>query len=171
MSLLPLEKETQRRLDLLGIETLGELAALPADSVQMQFGKSGQLLHKLARGNDTRPILYRTPKPACSLKQHFEGAVENQATIAAILQSMGTEIARSISSQGYTTQCLELLLQLDNGKSVRQSQVLRESTNDGKLIGRGLVRRLAQIPVPCGVVSIEVKTRDLTPVTWIQLYD
>lgn len=48
-------------LMLLGVETLGDLAALPARSVASRFGDAGRLAHALSLGCDDRPLLLRSP--------------------------------------------------------------------------------------------------------------
>jgi hypothetical protein len=56
---------------------------------------------------------------------------------------------------------LELVLHLDNGKTLKSRRILREPLQNGRLIGRQLVRLLAQLALPCGVESIEVIAHEL----------
>ena len=51
LTYLPLEAETERRLRLLGLRTLGAFAALPAAAVQTQFGRTGLACWRLARAS------------------------------------------------------------------------------------------------------------------------
>lgn len=46
----------KERLLLFGLETLGQLAALPATAVSEQFGVDGARLYRLAQGQDLRPV-------------------------------------------------------------------------------------------------------------------
>jgi nucleotidyltransferase/DNA polymerase involved in DNA repair len=46
LDLLPLDEETSRRCQLLGLRTLGQFAALPAGAVLNQFGSYGRWLHR-----------------------------------------------------------------------------------------------------------------------------
>lgn len=57
--LLPLSGETKRRLDLLGLRTIGQVAALSRDALMAQFGQEGLLAHDLACGRDERPLAPR----------------------------------------------------------------------------------------------------------------
>jgi nucleotidyltransferase/DNA polymerase involved in DNA repair len=62
VSLLSLKKEDARRLDLLGIRTLGQFATLPRSAISAQFGKLGRTWHLLASGQDARPVRpYKMP--------------------------------------------------------------------------------------------------------------
>ncbi|HJY56673.1 MAG TPA: hypothetical protein VJ418_09845, partial [Streptosporangiaceae bacterium] len=48
-------------LSRLGLRTLGDLAALPADDVASRFGAAGETVHRLARGLGSRPLAVRPP--------------------------------------------------------------------------------------------------------------
>jgi nucleotidyltransferase/DNA polymerase involved in DNA repair len=52
VSLLPCKSDTLRRLDLYGLHTMGDLAALSIGPVQAQFGITGKRLWELAQGVD-----------------------------------------------------------------------------------------------------------------------
>ena len=56
---LPLTKETLRRLRMLGLHTLGKLAALPGAAVSEQFGPESLTAWRWARGQDERPLIGR----------------------------------------------------------------------------------------------------------------
>ncbi|MGO9877476.1 MAG: DNA polymerase Y family protein, partial [Acidimicrobiia bacterium] len=47
----------------LGLPTLGDVAALPADAVLARFGADGRRFHDLARGHDPGPPVLVTPPP------------------------------------------------------------------------------------------------------------
>jgi DNA polymerase IV len=61
ITLLPLEAEFTYRFHLLGLRTLGQLAALPTGAVIVQFGAYGRWLHQLAKGHDNRPVQRHYP--------------------------------------------------------------------------------------------------------------
>ena len=56
---LPLSNDVRRRLRLLGIETMGKLAALPGSAVAEQFGPESLTAWRWARGQDERSVLGR----------------------------------------------------------------------------------------------------------------
>lgn len=53
---LPLSNEARRRLRLLGLDSMGRLAALPGHAVAEQFGPESLIAWRWARGQDERPI-------------------------------------------------------------------------------------------------------------------
>jgi DNA polymerase-4/protein ImuB len=56
ISLLTCKSDTLRQLDLYGLRTMGDLAALPLGPVQAQFGNEGKRLWELAHGIDGEPL-------------------------------------------------------------------------------------------------------------------
>ncbi len=56
IDLLPLSSGGKARLHLLGLHTLGRLAAMPAGAVQARLGSEGRRAWELARGIDQSPI-------------------------------------------------------------------------------------------------------------------
>lgn len=54
-----LTREAWRRLQLLGLRTVGQFAALPEASVAEQFGPESVMAHRWARGLDDRPVVGR----------------------------------------------------------------------------------------------------------------
>src|SRR2546427_7594478 len=50
LAVLPLDPDTHRRLQQLGVKTLGALVALPEEAVVSQYGHAGRRLWRLAAG-------------------------------------------------------------------------------------------------------------------------
>lgn len=55
-ALLYVGKATEQTLSLLGIKTIGELAAAAPDLLEQRLGKAGRMLSTYARGEDTEPV-------------------------------------------------------------------------------------------------------------------
>jgi hypothetical protein len=53
---LPTNDAVRWRLSLLGLATMGDIARLPAEAMQAQFGAEGRRWHELARGIDSEPL-------------------------------------------------------------------------------------------------------------------
>jgi protein ImuB len=60
----------------LGIKTLGQFAALPAEDVLGRFGPEGAHLHSLAGGLDSRPIIPHIPPEELDVAVAFEPALD-----------------------------------------------------------------------------------------------
>ncbi len=55
-SLLYVGKHTEEKLSLLGIKTIGDLAAAPEELLIRHLGKAGETLHRYANGLDSEPV-------------------------------------------------------------------------------------------------------------------
>ena len=76
VGLLPLPDESQWRLGLLGIRSLGQYADLPSRAVLQQFGQAGRLAQQWARGRDERPVIPRQQRPSLTVSTDFEYPIE-----------------------------------------------------------------------------------------------
>src|SRR6267378_1129078 len=78
VALLPLEPELHRRLRLLGLRTLGQLAALPEAAVTAQFGRAGTRAWRLATGRAVEPVVGRPiPEPVTATVAFFAPVAEH----------------------------------------------------------------------------------------------
>jgi nucleotidyltransferase/DNA polymerase involved in DNA repair len=168
-SLLPLDKEMSRKLNLLGIRSLGQLADLPAGAVLNQFGKQGKFLHGLAQGKDNRPVIERPPKQTECVTEVLEGGVEDRFVMETLLQNIGCILEERLKAKGNTTQHVTLELKLDDHTQLRFDRVLREVTHDGRLLGRTLLRLLSNLEFSAGIVEIAVIADQLAPLQMRQL--
>jgi len=70
-------REAVSLLQRLGLSTLGDLAALPGDSVQHRFGRYGAQVWRRARGEDSSLFAPRTPPPELVAEIAFEPPLES----------------------------------------------------------------------------------------------
>ena len=160
---LPLDKETARRMSILGIKTLGAFAGRSSEWVFSQFGKNGRLLHQLTQGKDTQPIPVRPLKPKLHIQKVLDGEVEDKTVIESLLQMMGGEIEQQLKALNLTTSLLTMSLHLDDGSQVHMKHILRDATANGKLVGRNLMRLFKSLELVSGVDEITVMALELTP--------
>src|ERR1051325_6404868 len=75
LAVLPLDPDTHRRLRLLGLRTIGDLAALPEEAVVSQFGRAGRRLWRLAAGETAeRGVGREGPPPRTAAPAPFSSA-------------------------------------------------------------------------------------------------
>ncbi|MFC1952836.1 hypothetical protein ACFLWR_01730 [Chloroflexota bacterium] len=77
---LPVSAKNKNRLRDFGINTLGQLAALPGGPLQSQFGLEGKMMKELSRGNDTTPLYPR----------FWEELIENGTVLPSVTVSLET---------------------------------------------------------------------------------
>ncbi|MHB8624587.1 MAG: DNA polymerase Y family protein [Aggregatilineales bacterium] len=167
--LLPMKKETGRRLLLLGIETLGAFASLPASAAAAQCGKEGVLLNQLARGIDPRPLIPAVLQVVERVTREFELPVSDRQVIEAIVRSMAKELSARLQASGCMGKTLVLHLSLDGGESLHEKTTLRQSVSSGRYLTEALLRLLARADIPSGICGLVVTLADLVNFSGQQL--
>jgi protein ImuB len=97
----------------LGIGTLGQFAALPAADVLARFGLDAALAHRMAAGQDERPLAVRQPPPDLAVTKTFDEPLERVDTAA----FAGRELAERLHDRlaGYGLACTRLGIEAVTG--------------------------------------------------------
>jgi DNA polymerase-4 len=158
-----------RRLRLLGIGTLAQLARLPAGAVSTQFGRTGYMLRRLAEGRDNRPVVPHPP-PAVERAEHqFDSAVGERAILDRVLQALADELSGRLQREASMCRSVALALRLDDGTAYDYRLTLRQPVSSAGHLTQILSQLLDQAPVPRGVTGLEVSLSDLVPAVGQQL--
>ena len=152
--LLPLTDETKKRLDLLGLRTLGQIASLAQDALVSQFGQEGLLAHQLARGMDESRLMPR-PRPMI-LEDEFAPA-NPLVTAETLLGAIGLLLDRLIlklRARNRVCGQLRLHLHLDGGGVWHDSFTMKSPTDSEREIMMLLRHHLETVQLPSGVTGI-----------------
>lgn len=160
---LPLDAETTRRLRLLGIQTLGQFAALPAGAVLSQFGREGRRLHQLAQGCDNRPLRPRFSRPSEQVAHHFDNPIADRLVLEAVTHNLAALLAGRLQARAIGVGTLWLTLDLEDNSRYERRRILRESLAAPEPLAQALVALLKQVRIRCGVVMLQALATDLTP--------
>jgi nucleotidyltransferase/DNA polymerase involved in DNA repair len=136
---LPLGKETARRLSLLGIGTLGQLAALPQSSIRLLLGpniKPGSpagegfaQLYRLVQarsgrcdlGDDLFLSVKAQPQDKREqLSTRFDGPVADKQVLERVIDQAATELAGRLQRAGLEGRTLRLILETEGGRQTGQ---------------------------------------------------
>lgn len=169
VGLLPLDAEMARRLRLLGIQTLGQFAALPVGAVLNQFGTVGRRLHRWACGHDDRPVTPYQPEQMEREYHRFDDPVVAREVVEAVLRRLVAEVTARLREQNCMTRALHLCITLEDETQVRRSRAYTDGVGDESRLARALCRLLAATQVDCGIVAIEVTLGRLVAATGEQL--
>lgn len=138
----------------MGLETLGDLAAIPRAKLADRFGRAGERAHDLARGRDTA-LAPRTPGALISESVQLPESASGQQ----LERALGLLIDRLLARQerrGLTIRAVVIAARLVEGGTWRERVVFRESLSDGKRIRLALGPRLALLPAPAEALRISV---------------
>ncbi len=94
--------KTEEHLKRMGVETIGDLAALPLETLAGRFGLSyGNYLFEAAQGiNDTPLATVREPK-SMSRETTFQHDVANKQVLFKVLAELAGEVASGLKKEGY----------------------------------------------------------------------
>ena len=139
----------------LGIDTLGELAALGRDAVADRFGAPGVLARRLARGEDD-PL--RTHIAEERLRESLE--LEEANSGPALERVLGVLVDRLLARperRGRTLRALSVSARLVEGGTWSERVVLREALADPRRMRLALAPRLALLPAPAAYLRLEAE--------------
>ena len=162
VTVLPhLPGEMRRRLALLDLHGLGDLAALRKPAVLRQFGAEISGLYELARGNDPR-ALDPTAPPLCLVRSlRLAGPVSERAVLLNALQRLSRQMARALNAQGYHAEGLKLTLYTTSGAAREIGQAAKPPTADEARLGRLAALLLGKLSVSEPVVVVALSAYPL----------
>lgn len=86
----------------MGIETIGDLVAIPLEILIERFGNSsGAYLYEAARGIDESPLIINWKPKSMSREVTFQHDVGNPRVLSRTLALLAGEVAQGMNAQGY----------------------------------------------------------------------
>jgi len=150
-SLWPLPSETVDKLVKLGINTVGQLQAVPLSMLTSQLGEAGLAAHLLSRGIDRSPVRATYPEETIECSMSFDFPVCEWPDLEQCLRVCASEIVARLSASGSRAiSCIELELemaQLESAasgvapKRAGNSSGGRDSRSSGPVLKRHYFRR------------------------------
>jgi protein ImuB len=121
----------------LGIETLGQFAALPAAEAANRFGMPGVLAHRLARGLDPRPLALRPPAADLSAQCEFDPPAEQSEPVAFAAKSLAEDLHARLAASGLACVRIQVQVHCEDGR-----EITRFWRHDGLLSGLAVAERV-----------------------------
>jgi DNA polymerase-4 len=131
--------KTQKRLSGLGIETIGDLAALDDGALRELFGSWGVELRDLARGVDIRTVEPERETKSISSEETFEYDVRDEAELIATIKTQAIEIAAKLQRENLSAQTVGVKLKRTDFTTFGRQTQLTEPTRDARRIFRAAV--------------------------------
>jgi protein ImuB len=123
---LPLEREQLERLDLLGLRTLGEVAAIGPRRLQSQLGRAGREAVLLARGDEPRELIPWRPPQVTGARRQLEPPVEDREALLFVAHGLAADLAAELGLRGAGAKRLRILLWVEGrGEPERRESVVR----------------------------------------------
>jgi nucleotidyltransferase/DNA polymerase involved in DNA repair len=124
---LPLDSEQLERLDLLGLRTLGAVAAIGPRELESQLGREGRHAVLLARGLEPGPLQPWRPPLFTSAHRQFEEPVEDREALLFVSRALCGDLAGELGLRGAGAKHVRVRLVLEPGDQEKREAVVRHS--------------------------------------------
>lgn len=140
--LLYVGSATKKKLNSLGIFTIGQIANTPVDILKKNLGKWGQMLHSFANGNDTSTVaLYGETSPVKSIGNSTTSPrdLKDITDVKIIMGVLADSVARRMREQGLSCMLVSITVR-DNSlcSFTRQKKLLSYTDITSEILSTGL---------------------------------
>lgn len=140
--LLYVGSATKKKLNSLGIFTIGQIANTPVDILKKNLGKWGQMLHSFANGNDTSTVaLYGETSPVKSIGNSTTSPrdLKDITDVKIIMGVLADSVARRMREQGLSCMLVSITVR-DNSlcSFTRQKKLLSYTDITSEILSTAL---------------------------------
>lgn len=120
---------TARRLEALGVATIGDLAARPRAEVVREFGASGAWIHDLAHGIDDRRVTPRREEKSHGIERTFEKDVASREELRLTLLDFAEELAFDLRNRGLRGRTVTIKARFGDFHTITRTRTIAAPTN------------------------------------------
>ncbi len=164
LSVLPVSADLLELLEALGLETVGELAALEAGEVESRLGREGARAHRWARGlDDGREGPFpRRHQEGWAAEVELPGPVERLEPLLFLLKSCLDNLSTALAAEGLCARGLRLTIETEEGSARKRVRPARPTRQVAMLLSlsRGV---LGDLRLPGRALAIRVEVEEAVP--------
>ncbi len=161
LELLELRPAAAERLRLLGVTTLGELAALPHGPFVRRFGAAAAAWHDRARGRDDRPLRPRPRALRIDRALYGEGQATSEEQVLFALRTLVGRVVDDLAAAGKRAGRLVLGLECEDGETRELSTRVAQPTAVPATLFELLRARLEGIVLTAPVSGLRLAAEEL----------
>lgn len=161
VELLPVPGEMRRRLHLLGLRRLGDLAALPFGAVQAQFGPDGARAWRLVSGVDDGRVTARRKAEEPEESIDLPAPTAERAVIERAIELLLIRLLRRPEAGNHLARRATVRVGLEDGRAWERTVTFQEATADPRTLLFALRSRLEGLELPAAAVSVSLTLHDL----------
>ncbi len=135
---------TEKRMKRSGVEVIGDLRALPLETLKQRFGRSGQWLYDCARGIDHRLVRAHRSRKSLSHERTFTTDLKSLAQMDEQMEDLGRRVAQDLERKGLSTCTISVKVRYSDFTTLSRSSTLAGPTCDPQTItawAKELLRR------------------------------
>jgi DNA polymerase-4 len=159
---------TAEGLEAMGLQTIGQLAAVPGEFLEARFGPGARGLQDLAHGRDDRAVEPFAPPKSMGAEETFDRDHRDVERLHATLREQAERVARELRADGYAGRCVTLKLRFADFSTLTRRHT-DDPTQDGLAIYRRARALLGRIPLRQPVRLIGLSVSSLGPAAAGQL--
>jgi protein ImuB len=148
--------EIVETLELWGIRSFRELAALPEAGVSERLGPEGVRLQKLARGESERPLLLSKPAPGFEKSIELDDPIELLEPLSFILARLLNQLCANLQAHGLAVDELRIRLKLEDKSEPERAIRLPFPMRDSRVFLKLLLLDIESHPPACAIVAVTI---------------
>ena len=153
---------TRRRLDRLGVHTVGELAAIPEPALVAALGDAhGRHLHALAHNDDERPVEPERSVKSIGHEETFAHDLTDRDDLARELVRMSERVAMRLRGSGKAARTVQLKVRFGDFRTITRSHTRPEPTDLARDVLDEARALLADVECGPGVRLLGVSAQQL----------
>jgi DNA polymerase-4 len=154
---------TLARLERFGVETIGDLAALPEASLVDTLGRAhGHQLHELACGRDDRPVDADRETKSIGQEETFPRDVADRAALDREVRRMAERVGTRLRDHGLAGRTVTLKVRFPDFRTITRSTTLPDPLAVSNEIARQALALLDKVDTSGGIRLIGVSVSNLT---------
>lgn len=122
--------KTKTRLEVLGIETIGDLAAYPDRELSQKFGKHGYELSLRSKGIDKRGIVTERDVKSVSNERTFARDLGRKSELLEQLTDLSSKVSRRLKKSNLRGKTIQIKLRWTDFTTLTRQTTLPQPTND-----------------------------------------
>lgn len=157
--------KTEKRLQDVGITTIGDLASIPLEKLIEDFGQSyGNYLHEASRGIDESPLITHWEPKSMSRETTFQIDTDNWNTIAKNLAELTRDVVDSMKESGYQGKTVTIKIRFSNFETHTRAKTLDDFTDSLDIIRKAAFEVFGRIELKKKIRLIGVRVSNLKKV-------
>ena len=160
---------TRRRLDGLGVRTVGELAAIPVETLTSTLGQvHGTHLHELAWNRDARAVDPNRELKSVGHEETFPRDVHDREVLEKEARRMAEKVGERLRRASRVGRTVQLKLRYADFRTITRSRTLPEATDTAGEIAAVAVELLRAVDLGDGIRLLGVTAQQLEEAVAIQ---
>jgi DNA polymerase-4 len=122
---------TGKELARMGVQTVGDLAAFPAETLRTRFGSQGEALWRASRGVDDSPVTPEHDAKSLSREETFAQDVRDAVTLRRELLRLSDAVAARLRRHNFQARTVALKLRYGDFTTISRQATLADATDAG----------------------------------------